>query len=156
MINENILITFVVGIFLKHLYWYMSRPRTLRKVVAPPKFKGFKPYGVGGSSEDYLELFYEEFEALKLADYELMNHAEAASVMGISRSTFARIYEKARRKIASALVEVKEIRAVYGHAVLDKNWYECEECHAKFTIPKSIVNHSCAICASGRIGLINK
>jgi len=156
---------FVMRIFSLHLYgnilitsmkFTMPRPRTLRKVVAPPKFTGFKPYGEGEKSKEFIALFYEEYEAIKLADYKLMNHSEAAFLMGVSRSTFARIYEKARRKVAQALVEAKEIRAVYGNAVLDKNWYVCKKCHARFTIPKTIKKHSCAMCASDQIEFINK
>ena len=44
-----------------------------------------------------------------------MHHTEAARLMGISRPTFARIYESARRKIAQALVETREIKAVYSY-----------------------------------------
>lgn len=138
----------------------MPRPRTLRKVVAPPKFTGYRPYGTGEDSEkdskEYIALFYEEYEAIKLADYDLMNHAEAAVLMGVSRSTFARIYEKARRKIAQAFVEVKEIRAVFGNAVLDKHWYVCNDCNARFTIPKNRKESLCAMCASDQIEFINK
>lgn len=134
----------------------MPRRIRLRKVVAPPQFKGYRPYGGHGDSNGHIELPYEEYEALKLADYDLMNHEEAAKIMGISRPTFARIYESARRNIAKALVETKEIKTVYGNAVLDKSWYECTECHARFTIPKTIKKQECAICASANIEMINK
>ena len=77
----------------------MPRQIRLRKVVSPPKFKGYKPYGTTCISDEHVELLYEEYEAIKLADYDLMNHQEAAKLMGVSRATFARIYESARRKI---------------------------------------------------------
>ncbi|NBC83980.1 MAG: DUF134 domain-containing protein [Bacteroidetes bacterium] len=132
----------------------MPRRRRLRKVVAPPGFKGYKPYGANHSKNEFIELLYEEYEAIKLSDYDLMNHETAAKVMGISRPTFARIYESARRKIAKAMVEVKEIRTAYGNALLDKNWYECHGCHARFTIPKTQNKHCCAICSSTDINLL--
>ncbi|MBN1952789.1 MAG: DUF134 domain-containing protein [Bacteroidales bacterium] len=134
----------------------MPRRRRLRKVVAPPNFKGYRPYGSGRNAVDYVELFYEEYEAIKLADYNLMNHEEASSLMGISRATFARIYESARRKIAQALVGSLEIRAVYGNAVLDKSWYSCLKCHVRFTIPRSLNQEECPVCASKEIELLNK
>lgn len=134
----------------------MPRRRRLRKVVAPPSFKGYKPYGSNGSSKDFIELFYEEYEALKLADYDLLNHKEASRLMGVSRPTFARIYEGARRKIAKALVETKELKTVYGNAWMDKNWFLCEECHARFTIPKTIKNHKCPLCSSLKIETLEK
>ena len=133
----------------------MSRPKTLRKVVAPPNFKGYKPYGTHAGTKDSVELLYEEYEAIKLADYDLMNHLEASKLMGISRPTFARIYETARRKIAKAFVEAIEIKTVYGDALLDKHWYVCDDCQTRFTIPKTIEQHQCPLCKSQQIELLN-
>ena len=133
----------------------MPRRRRLRKVVAPPGFRGYKPYGINNTSKESVELLYEEYESIKLADYDLMNHQEASELMGISRPTFARIYESARRKIARALVETKEIKTVFGNAWMDKNWYECDSCHARFTIPRTIKEYKCPICSSVKIELLN-
>lgn len=129
----------------------MPRQRRLRKVVAPPKFKGYKPYGTSVGSTREVELLYEEYEALKLADYDLLKHDQAAELMGISRPTFARIYESARRKIARAMVETRPIKAVYGNALLDKNWFVCQKCHARFTIPVKMVQQQCAVCSAEQI-----
>lgn len=129
----------------------MPRQRRLRKVVAPPKFKGFKPYGTSNSSATAIELFYEEYEALKLADYDGMNHKEASELMGVSRATFARIYESARQKMAQALVEAKEIKTVYGNADMDESWHLCNDCHARFTIPSSANHETCGLCSSTNI-----
>jgi predicted DNA-binding protein (UPF0251 family) len=134
----------------------MPRRKRLRKVVAPPGFKGYRPFGVAGKRNGSVELLYEEYEAIKLADYDLMNHLEAARIMGISRPTFARIYEEARRKIAEALVEAKEIQTAYGNAWMDKNWFECTECHARFTIPRPINRNLCPICKTQNIHEINQ
>lgn len=94
---------------------------------------------------------YEEYEAIKLADYDNMNHLEAANLMGISRPTFARIYESARKKIAKALVEIKEIKTVYGNAYLDKDWFICNQCHVRFTIPLKKNDQNCPMCNSKNI-----
>ena len=134
----------------------MPRRKRLRKVVAPPGFKGYNPYGSNKVSQEKVELLYEEYEAIKLADYDLLNHDEAAKLMGISRPTFARIYESARRKIAKALVEVRPIKTVYGNATLDKSWYLCNHCHARFTIPKTMNSNICPLCSSDKIELLNK
>ncbi len=133
----------------------MPRRRRLRKVVAPPGFKGYKPYGSHNCAKEQVELLYEEYEALKLADYDCLNHETASKIMGVSRPTFARIHESARRKIAKALVEVKEIKTVYGNALLDKNWYVCNACNARFTLPKTIETPNCAMCLSTNIEYIN-
>lgn len=133
----------------------MPRRRRLRKVVAPPGFKGYKPYG-HRSSNKTVDLFYEEYEALKLADYDLLNHLEASKIMGISRPTFARIYESARRKIAQALVETSEIKTVFGNAHMDENWYICNTCHARFNLPDKNSKCCCPMCQNENIESIIK
>jgi predicted DNA-binding protein (UPF0251 family) len=129
----------------------MPRRKRMRKVVAPPGFKGYKPYGNRHGNKEHVELLYEEYEAIKLADYDLMNHQEASVLMGVSRATFARIYEAARRKIASAFVETREIRSVYGNVWLDKSWFICNACHSRFTIPSTSQNQNCPMCKSNEI-----
>jgi len=93
----------------------MPKRRRARKISGPPGFRGYRPYGMMNSRKNEIELLYEEYEALKLADYELLNHFEASVFMGVSRSTFARIYKSARIKIAHALVETREIKTVFGN-----------------------------------------
>lgn len=134
----------------------MPRRRRLRKVVAPPGFKGYKPFGNQQKSTESVELLYEEYEAIKLADYDLLNHEEAAKLMGVSRPTFARIYEAARRKIAKALVETKEIKTAFGNAWMDKSWFTCKDCNARFSIPENTDKEHCPLCTSTQIELINK
>lgn len=129
----------------------MPRRRRLRKIVAPPNFKGYKPYGTNTEEKEVIELLYEEYEAIKLADYDMLNHLEAAELMGVSRATFARIYESARQKVAKALVETREIKTVFGNATFDKSWHLCEECHSRFTIPKTMKEHNCPVCGSKKI-----
>ena len=36
----------------------------MRKVVAPPGFKGYKPYGNRRGGDHHVDLLYEEYEAL--------------------------------------------------------------------------------------------
>lgn len=135
----------------------MPRKKQLRKIVEPPKFIGYKPYGASpGLKKGFVELLYEEYEAIKLADYDFLNHVEAAQLMGISRPTFARIYESARRKIAKALTECKEIKTVYGNAYLDKKWNVCLKCYARYTTPINVASSNCPICGSDKNKKISK
>lgn len=129
----------------------MPRRRRLRKIVAPPNFKGYKPYGTNKKEKEAVELLYEEYEAIKLADYDGLNHQEASELMGVSRATFARIYETARQKVAKALVETREIKTVFGNATFDKDWHLCDDCHARFNIPKNIKSQSCPVCGSEKV-----
>jgi predicted DNA-binding protein (UPF0251 family) len=132
----------------------MPRPKRLRKVVAPPSFKGFKPYGSKEHSKPPIELFYEEYEAIKLADYDHLNQLEASEIMGVSRPTFARIYTKARQKMALALVESREIISVFGNAFFDKDWFQCKACHSKFNLPTEMDQGHCPLCQSIEINEI--
>ncbi len=134
----------------------MPRRKRLRKVVAPPGFKGYKPYGTSGKTSGHVDLLYEEYEAIKLVDYDCMNHLEASKLMGISRPTMARIYEEARKKIATALVESKEIKTAFGNAWLDKSWYICEQCSTKFNLPENVSQQACPLCSSLNINAITK
>ncbi len=129
----------------------MPRHRRMRKVVAPPDFKGFKPYGINKAPSQPIELFYEEYEAIKLADYDSLSQLAASDIMGVSRPTFARIYATARQKIAKALAESREIIAVYGHAVFEKDWFTCLHCHSRFNIPQSADPLHCPLCHSEQI-----
>ena len=129
----------------------MPRTKQLRKVVAPPRFKGYKPYGCAKKSKEPIELLYEEYEAIKLADYDIMHHKQASELMGISRPTFARIYESARRKIAKAMVEAREIKTVYGNAYFDSSWFICINCDTKFTFPNETEDKKCPLCKSNKL-----
>lgn len=126
----------------------MARKKHPRKIVTPPRFKSYKPILNSGEAKGSVDLLYEEYEALKLADYELLTHEEAGQMMGISRATFARIYESARRKIALALVEQKEIVSVYGNVEYSDEWTVCNHCSARFSIMQKGDNSICPICGN--------
>ncbi len=81
----------------------MSRPKRIRRMNNPPHFRGFKPIGLSEENHPVI-MNYEEYEAIRLSDYELHGQVESAQAMGVSRPTFARIYESARRKVAQAFV----------------------------------------------------
>jgi predicted DNA-binding protein (UPF0251 family) len=116
----------------------------------PPHFKGFRPIGL---SEDHpVVLNYEEYEAIRLSDFELHGQVEAAREMGVSRPTFARIYESARRKVARAFVEGKPIVFEGGKVYFNSEWYTCNHCGCWFNHPaKEKALNACALCGSAVI-----
>ena len=59
-----------------------------------------------------LHLTPAELEALRLSDEENLTQEEAAEKMKISRGTFWRILNNARKKVVSSLMEGKEIRVI--------------------------------------------
>lgn len=52
----------------------------------------------------------DEVEAIRLADYEGRYHEQAAREMKVSRATFGRIVNEARRKVAEALIGGKALK----------------------------------------------
>ena len=134
----------------------MPRQHRRRKIVAPPRFKGYKPYGCRQEQHTPVELLFEEYEAIKLADYKLLNHQEAALLMDVSRATFARIYESARRKIAMALVETKEIITQTGNSYAEKKWFNCGKCQTRFTTTDKNELNGCPRCHNQTIETIVK
>ncbi|WP_295422110.1 DUF134 domain-containing protein [Sulfurovum sp.] len=69
----------------------------------------FKPCGIRKVDLESVVLLEDEVEALRLSDFEGLYQQECADKMGISRSTFSRILEKAHKKISDALLHGKAI-----------------------------------------------
>lgn len=127
------------------------RHKRIRKVINPPKIKGYKPYGPDVSEIELppVVLLFEEYEALRLCDYDQMNHHEASVEMQVSRPTFTRIYGEVRRKIATAFVEGRQITIEGGKVYFDSDWYHCHTCNCHFNNPeKDIKIEKCPLCGS--------
>jgi predicted DNA-binding protein (UPF0251 family) len=92
----------------------MPRPRIPRRVWFEPNITYFKPAGVRMISLEEVVLTVDEFEAIRLKDYERLDQTEAAKRMNISQPTFQRLYDSARKKIADALVNGKALRIEGG------------------------------------------
>lgn len=134
----------------------MPRQRQPRRIIAPPNFTGYKPYGcAAGCIEEFIELFYEEYEAIKLTDFDMLTYEDSSVIMGVSRATFARIYDSARRKLAEALVNAREIKTTYGHVCLDKDWFLCRDCYTRFNIEPEMEGANCPACNSSNIYALN-
>ncbi|HBX52537.1 MAG TPA: hypothetical protein DEH02_15850 [Bacteroidales bacterium] len=126
----------------------------MRKVINPPIVKGFKPYGPdsGKFIKEPVNLLYEEYEALRLCDYDTYNHLQASQIMCVSRPTFTRIYSSARIKIALAFVEGRQIVIEGGKIYFDSDWYACSKCNCFFNNPeKDKEIKACPLCGSNKI-----
>ena len=93
----------------------MPRPRIVRRVLFEPNINYFKPASVPLNALDEILITVDEFEAMRLKDYENMDQGKAASKMKISQPTFHRLILSARKKVADALVNGKAIRIGGGH-----------------------------------------
>lgn len=127
------------------------RPKRTRKMNSIPNFKGFMPIGKKISLGEAIVLTFDEYEAIRLCDYEGLIHQEVAELMNVSRPTVTRIYESARKKLAQAIIEVKPIQIKGGQVILDGEWYQCKACKAFSTNPSESKNISCPICSKSDI-----
>jgi predicted DNA-binding protein (UPF0251 family) len=132
----------------------MSRPKRKRSVVNPPIMEGFKPFGIPISDLEPVILLYEEYEAMRLCDYEGLTQEEGSMKMNVSRPTFTRIYEKARRSIAKAFVEGKAVFIEGGSYETDNYWYRCDSC-MKLVISE-IETTRCSYCNSDSLRRLNR
>ncbi len=83
----------------------MPRPRKCRKVCGLPENTSFGPLGSAAHESCRIEMTVDEYETIRLIDYEGFNQEECAISMHIARTTVQGIYVEARRKLAQALVE---------------------------------------------------
>ncbi len=86
-----------------------GRPKKTRYIKNKPQTLSFSPRGRPGRPDE-VKLKFEELEALRLADLGGMRQKDAARHMGISRQSFGRVSQKARKTVADALVHGKIIR----------------------------------------------
>ena len=120
----------------------MARPRKFSTVQIPPRIKGFNPVGYYSRQLDPVIMHIEEYEVIRLLDYENLSQEDAARVMKVSRPTLTRIYERVRKKIASALIESRQIKIEGGRAVFNNNWFQCNSCLSNFNTARN-QEHTC-------------
>lgn len=125
----------------------MPRRKRNRRIQVPPVIKGMSVFGVRGRKSNEVILHLEEYEAIRLLDYENLTQEEAAVFMDVSRPTLTRIYEEARNKVATSFVEGRDLLFRGGDIYFDKNWYKCNACNASFS-DYSDSDVKCAICDS--------
>ena len=129
----------------------MPRPEKKRMVHSPPLFSSFKPTGVGRRNLKAVELSLDEYEAIRLADYDGLAHAEAAELMEISRSTFTRLIDKARAKLAGFLINGGELRIAGGNVHFKGNIIKCIDCEHMFNTTFDKILRECPSCGSERL-----
>jgi len=82
----------------------------MRRVSLDLEADYFKPARIPMKELEVVSLTLEEAEAVRLSDLEDLEQEEAAKKMGVSRRTYWRELQSARKKIADALVNGKAIR----------------------------------------------
>jgi|WetSurMetagenome_2_1015567.scaffolds.fasta_scaffold650861_1 uncharacterized protein len=122
----------------------MPRPRKHRKINCCPAAYYFKPRAVPLSSLEEVTLEIDELESLRLADFLALSHEQAAEQMKISRATFGRIVEKARKKVVDAILYGKALKISSDLPVelKEKSTARCKLC-GSVTLGKTKVCNKC-------------
>lgn len=88
----------------------MSRPCKKRRIGGRPNSSYFKPAGIPIKELQEIDINLEEFEAIRLIDFEKMPQEQASKKMQISQPTLSRSLTNARNKIADAIINGKAIK----------------------------------------------
>lgn len=94
----------------------MARPQKYRCICSIPKALTFSPED--HKPNGFVTIGFDEYEVIRLLDYEKKSQEICAKRMNISRSTVARIYESAREKIADAFISGKQIQIGGGDVIV--------------------------------------
>lgn len=111
----------------------MSRPRKWRQVCGLPEIDVFGPRGPKANLRQIV-MTVEEYESIRLIDYEGLTQEECADLMKVARTTVQRIYFDARKKLSEVLVEGAVLRIEGGDYKLreDTEHHHCgRSCHRR-------------------------
>jgi predicted DNA-binding protein (UPF0251 family) len=133
----------------------VARPEKLRCVAQLPNVSFFKPVGVSVDALQGVRLSLEELESIRLKDSEELEQEECAQQMRISRPTFHRILESARKKLADALINGKAIQIEGGNFELAQRVFRCGDDGHEWNVPFETMAQklplSCPKCLSANI-----
>ncbi len=110
----------------------MSRPRIQKRICDEPRVDTVTPSSKSGASKETVTMSVEEYEAMRLIDYEGLNQEQSALIMGVARSTVQRLYNEARKKIADSIINVKVLKiggGDYAICVKKRDQKICSECN---------------------------
>lgn len=148
----------------------VGRPQKIRKIAGAPSVEGFVPKGHRGQrfrgrsrcrrQQEIILLLFEEYESIRLLDYEGLNQTESAEKMNISRPTLTRIYQRARQKVAKAFIEGCALSFEGGKVNYKTEWYQCIDCQSIFNISDKrqeiIEEVTCPLCSGSEIVVYHK
>lgn len=73
---------------------------------------GFRPVGVPMFFLEEIRMSIDEFEAIRLCDFEGKSQVEASEIMGVSRRTFQRALKSGRYKVSDFLLNQKFLKVI--------------------------------------------
>ncbi|MCR4903826.1 MAG: DUF134 domain-containing protein [Butyrivibrio sp.] len=98
----------------------MPRMPKCRKICAFPDYYGFVPEDADKSKLETIKMSLDEYEVIKLLDYEGLNQEECAGRMGVARTTVTAIYDSARKKLSCAIIEGRRLCISGGNIEIDR------------------------------------
>ena len=124
----------------------MPRPRKCRRICALPRWNTFGP--LEGGAAELVEMAVEEYEAVRLIDLLGCTQEECAGQMGVARSPVQQVYDRARRKLAMALVEGRQLVISGGDYMLCA---QAEGCAGRDCARRQCTRRRCGCggCAGG-------
>lgn len=115
----------------------MARPRRCRRICEEPAYDQFIPRGFAGGEGILLSV--DEYEVIRLIDYERFTHEQCGRQMDISRTTVTEIYASARRKLADCIVNGRPLSISGGHYHLCNGDGLCHNRSCKKTGVRNII-----------------
>lgn len=98
----------------------MPRTTKCRRIYGFPDYYSFIPEEADVSRIETITLSLDEFETIRLLDHEGLNQEECAARMGVARTTVTSMYENARKKLISTIVEGKRLCIAGGNIKIDR------------------------------------
>ncbi len=133
----------------------MARPAKLRCVARLPSIGAFRPVGIPVADLEAVSLTLEELESVRLRDLVELEQEACAERMRISRPTFHRILDSARKKLADALINGKAIQIEGGNFELAQRRFKCDDDGHEWNVPFEVraqkLPVSCPVCSSDNI-----
>lgn len=92
----------------------MPRPRKCRKVCSLPIANEFNSKTESTQQQDVIIMTVDEYETIRLIDYQGFSQEECSEYMKIARTTVQQIYNNARKKLSNFLVNGQTLRIEGG------------------------------------------
>lgn len=110
---------------------FMPRPRKCRKVCCLPRNTEFIPVKCEKDCKSVI-MTVDEYETIRLIDKEGFSQEECGRYMNVARTTVQQIYNNARQKVASAIVDGRKLVIEGGDYMLcdgQEKICKCGGCH---------------------------
>jgi predicted DNA-binding protein (UPF0251 family) len=114
----------------------MARPKKTKRVCSLPENNLYGPIQINRHQQEDVFMTVEEYEVMRILDYEGLNQEACAQALGVARSTVQRIYDNARQKIADSIVNGKRLKIQGGDYKLCSDFDEKVPCKINFCYKK--------------------